>query len=109
MGAGPAAHFGVLALSPTFAWVGTIPALIAFGTASALESGAYYVPWLDHVLDIVADAQVARAEAERARQLCGKASQIGQARGRPLPTDTLPVAVFGSSGRNVTRRQVLSH
>ena len=54
LGAGLAAHFGVLALNPTFAWVGTIPALIAFGTASALEIGAYYVPWLDHVLDIVA-------------------------------------------------------
>ena len=54
LGAGLAAHFGVVALNPAFAWVGTIPALIAFGTASALEIGAYYVPWLDHVLDIVA-------------------------------------------------------
>ncbi|MBK6456367.1 MAG: DUF4126 domain-containing protein [Gemmatimonadetes bacterium] len=53
-GASLAAHLGVLPLSPSFAWVGTLPALIAFGTATALEIGAYYVPWLDHALDVVA-------------------------------------------------------
>ena len=53
-GAGIAAHFGVLPLSHTFAWVGTTPALVAFGTATLLEIGAYYIPWLDHALDVVA-------------------------------------------------------
>lgn len=53
-GAGLAAHFGALPLSPSFGWVGTTPALIAFGTATALEIGAYYVPWLDHALDVIA-------------------------------------------------------
>jgi Domain of unknown function (DUF4126) len=53
-GAGLAAHFAALPLSPSFAWVGTTPALIAFGTATVLEIGAYYVPWLDHALDVVA-------------------------------------------------------
>lgn len=53
-GAGLAAHFGSLPLSSGFAWVGSTPALIAFGTATALEVLAYYVPWLDHVLDLVA-------------------------------------------------------
>lgn len=53
-GAGLAAHFGALPLSHSFAWVGTTPALIAFGTATLLEIGAYYIPWLDHALDIVA-------------------------------------------------------
>ncbi len=32
----------------------TTPALIAFGTATALEIVAYYVPWLDHLLDVIA-------------------------------------------------------
>ncbi len=53
-GAGIAAHFGVLPLSHTFAWVGTTPALVAFGTATVLEIGAYYIPWLDHALDVAA-------------------------------------------------------
>ena len=53
-GAGLAAHLGALPLNPSFAWVGTTPALIAFGTATLLEIVAYYVPWLDHALDVVA-------------------------------------------------------
>ena len=53
-GAGVAAHLGALSLNPSFAWVGTTPALIAFGTATLLEIVAYYVPWLDHALDVVA-------------------------------------------------------
>jgi hypothetical protein len=50
-----AAHMsGHLALAPGFEWIGSWPALIAFGTASALEIGAYYVPWLDNALDTIA-------------------------------------------------------
>ncbi len=49
-----AAHGGYLELSPTFAWLGSTPALVAFGAATLLEVGAYYIPWLDHVLDSVA-------------------------------------------------------
>lgn len=53
-GVGVAAQFAALPLSPAFAWVGTTPALLVFGTATVLEIGAYYVPWLDHALDVVA-------------------------------------------------------
>lgn len=53
-GVGLAAHFAGLPLSSSLAWVGTTPALLAFGTATVLEIGAYYVPWLDHALDVVA-------------------------------------------------------
>jgi hypothetical protein len=35
-------------------WIGSWPALIAFGSASLCEIGAYYVPWLDNVLDTIA-------------------------------------------------------
>ncbi|MCU0634449.1 MAG: DUF4126 domain-containing protein [Gemmatimonadaceae bacterium] len=45
---------GVLTLSPGFAWLATTPALIALGTACALEIGGYYIPWVDHLLDVVA-------------------------------------------------------
>jgi hypothetical protein len=35
-------------------WIGSWPALIAFGSASLVEVGAYYVPWLDNALDAIA-------------------------------------------------------
>lgn len=37
-----------------FEWLGSDVALVMLGTASALEVGAYYIPWLDHALDTVA-------------------------------------------------------
>ncbi len=49
-----AAHYGHLPLAGGFEWLATLPALIALGTATTLEVGAYYVPWLDHALDLVA-------------------------------------------------------
>src|SRR5687768_10862060 len=49
-----AAVSGNLTLSPGFAWIGTYPALITFAVATALEITAYYVPWLDNLLDSVA-------------------------------------------------------
>lgn len=52
--AGIAAHWGDLRLASGFEWLGSIPALIAFGTATLLEIGAYYFPWLDHALDLAA-------------------------------------------------------
>lgn len=42
---------GHLTLSPEFAWIGTWTALIAFATASILEIAAYYIPWLDNLMD----------------------------------------------------------
>ena len=45
---------GQLHLSPGFAWMGRSYATIAFGTAAIVEVLGYYIPWLDHVLDIVA-------------------------------------------------------
>ena len=49
-----AAYSGQITLSAGFEWIGTLPALIAFGTATVLEILAYYIPWLDHVLDAIA-------------------------------------------------------
>jgi hypothetical protein len=45
---------GNLTLAAGFQWIGTYPALITFGVATALEITAYYVPWVDHALDTVA-------------------------------------------------------
>jgi hypothetical protein len=49
-----AAHTGHLTLSSGFEWVGSVPALLAFGTATLVEVLAYYIPSLDHLLDAVA-------------------------------------------------------
>jgi hypothetical protein len=49
-----AAHTGHVSLSSGFEWIGTLPALIAFGTATILEILAYYIPWLDQLLDTIA-------------------------------------------------------
>lgn len=49
-----AGYTGRLPLAGGFEWVGSLPALVTFATATALEIGAYYVPWLDHALDAVA-------------------------------------------------------
>ena len=51
---GIAARTGHLTLGASFGWMSTTPALIALGVAAALEVGAYYIPWLDHVLDTLA-------------------------------------------------------
>jgi hypothetical protein len=50
---GVAARTGWLAISPTFEWIATTPALTAFATATVLEIGAYYVPFLDNLLDTI--------------------------------------------------------
>ena len=49
-----AGYTGYLDLSPGFAWMGTLPALISFGTATVLEVLAFYIPWLDNMLDTLA-------------------------------------------------------
>ena len=50
---GLAARLGYLTLTPSMTWIGSDAALLAFATATVLEVGAYYVPWLDNVLDAV--------------------------------------------------------
>ncbi len=49
-----AAHAGHLTLVPTFQWIGSDAALVTFAVATCLEIAAYYIPWLDHALDVIA-------------------------------------------------------
>ena len=49
-----AAQTGHLELAGSFAWIGSPVALATFAAATALEMGAYYVPWVDNLLDTVA-------------------------------------------------------
>lgn len=49
-----AGYTDIVHLSPGFAWMGSIPSIIAFGTATIAEILAYYVPWVDNALDTIA-------------------------------------------------------
>ncbi len=45
---------GHLTLTPGFEWIGTYPAMVAFAVATVLEIAGYYIPWIDHLLDLIA-------------------------------------------------------
>ena len=49
-----AAKANYLTLTERFEWIGHWPAIVAFGVATVLEIGGYYLPWLDNVLDAIA-------------------------------------------------------
>ncbi|MCP4201920.1 MAG: DUF4126 domain-containing protein [bacterium] len=49
-----AGYSGHLSLSSSFDWIASTPALITLAVATALEIAAYYIPWVDHLLDTVA-------------------------------------------------------
>lgn len=47
------AYTGHLHLSESFAWLGTLPAVITLGVAAAAEVAGYYIPGVDHLLDVI--------------------------------------------------------
>jgi hypothetical protein len=51
---GAAARLGYLELTTDMAWLGSDAALVALATATVVEVSAYYVPWLDNLLDAIA-------------------------------------------------------
>ena len=52
--AGFAARAGVFPLTDGFQWLAGTPALLMLGTAAVFEVLAYYIPGVDHMLDLVA-------------------------------------------------------
>lgn len=51
---GLAGRFGLLPLGEQFAWMTTEPFLIVVAIAALMEAGAYYVPLVDNLLDLLA-------------------------------------------------------
>lgn len=51
---GSAARLGWLPLTDGFEWLASGVGLGTLSVATALEIGAYYIPWIDNLLDIVA-------------------------------------------------------
>jgi hypothetical protein len=49
-----ASMYGYISLTSGFDWIGGYYATIAFAIATVLEIIAYYVPWLDNVMDAIA-------------------------------------------------------
>ncbi|GHT17384.1 hypothetical protein FACS189429_1320 [Bacteroidia bacterium] len=49
-----AAHFGWLDFGESFQWLSGMPALIVTGVATFVEILAYYIPFVDHLLDTLA-------------------------------------------------------
>ena len=52
--AGLAARLGYLPLGEGFQWLASTPALVMLLTAAVAETLAYYVPGVDHALDVIA-------------------------------------------------------
>jgi hypothetical protein len=44
---------GWLELGESFAWIGTYPALVMFAVATLVEILAYFIPWVDNVLNVI--------------------------------------------------------
>ena len=49
-----AAHFNMIDLPADMNWLSSWPAIICFGTAAVAEIGAYYIPFVDNILDTIA-------------------------------------------------------
>jgi len=49
-----ASHIGYLHFGTGYEWMASWPAFAVFVSATILEIGAYYIPWLDNVLDSIA-------------------------------------------------------
>lgn len=71
-----AAHGGHMSLGARFDWMGSDFAVLVFGMATALEIGAYYLPWLDNMLDTVASPTAVVAGAVAAASCVSGESEL---------------------------------
>lgn len=51
---GIANRAGFIPLGEGFQWMSSMPAIFAFSVALLLEVAAYYIPWLDNLMDTIA-------------------------------------------------------
>lgn len=49
-----ATYNGLWDLNENWEWIGSLTALITFGVATLVELLAYYIPWVDNLLDTIA-------------------------------------------------------
>ncbi|MEE9362165.1 MAG: DUF4126 domain-containing protein [Cellulophaga sp.] len=48
-----ASYFGVWDLNESWQWIGSLAALVILGVATIIEIFAYFIPWVDNLLDSV--------------------------------------------------------
>lgn len=84
-----AAKAGHLTLAESFDWMASTPALIVFASATLLEIGGYYIPFIDNLLDAVAAPSAVVAGT------VVTASQVGDT--SPLLTWSLAIIAGGGS------------
>lgn len=51
---GLASRFGIFTLDGPYGWMSSTAGLVSLGTAAVLEVGGYYIPLVDHLLDVIA-------------------------------------------------------
>lgn len=73
-----AAVAGGLNLPPNLDWVETPQALAVFAVACFLEVSGYYIPWFDHLLDLVATPTAILAGTLVAASVAPEMNSIGQ-------------------------------
>jgi len=73
-----AAVAGGLNLPPDLDWVETPQALAVFTVACLLEVSGYYIPWFDHLLDLVATPAAILAGTLVAASVAPEMNSIGQ-------------------------------
>ena len=78
LGMSVASMTGWLPLADNLAWIGTTPALVAFGAAAAVEVFGYFVPWVDNALDTVATPAAMVAGTLASASVLGDASPAMQ-------------------------------
>lgn len=61
--AGLSARLGYLPLGEDFQWLASTSALFTLGTAAVFETLAYYIPGVDHLLDVIASPATVAAGA----------------------------------------------
>lgn len=49
-----AAYFGKWELNESWLWIGSLTAVLTLGVAMLIETFAYFIPWVDNILDTVA-------------------------------------------------------
>ncbi len=49
-----AAYFGMWELNTSWQWIGNLAALLTLGVATVIEVLAYFIPWVDNLLDSIA-------------------------------------------------------
>ncbi|RUA06588.1 MAG: DUF4126 domain-containing protein [Flavobacteriia bacterium] len=49
-----ASYFQIIPLNENWQWIGSQVAMITLGVATVVEILAYLIPWVDHILDVIA-------------------------------------------------------